>query len=233
MNGEFEVISLTPLRKAIAARMTEAKQTIPHYRLTIQVEFDALWSLRRELQAQAPDCQVTLNDLLIKACATALMDVPAVNVQWAGSEIHRYRAADIAVVTAVDGGLLTPVIRGADTKSIWDIAQVARDLSARAARNALKLHEITGGSFSISNLGMYGVDQFDAVINAPQCGILAIGAAKPQLLAGAGGQARVAGVAHMTLSVDHRAIDGVAGAKFLEALKRRVEHPQEAVLGRP
>ena len=225
MSDPYTVVALTPLRKIIAARMAEATRTIPHYRVGVDVEIDALIQLRAELKAQRAATKLSLNDLFIKASATALMDTPAVNVQWVDDAIHRYRSADISIVTAVEGGLSTPVVRHADTKSVWDIATEGTALSAKAAKGALKMSDILGGSFSISNLGMFGVDEFDAIINPPQCAILAIGAAKPRLLASATKGFRTAMVARLTLSADHRAIDGVISAAFLSALRQRIEQP--------
>jgi pyruvate dehydrogenase E2 component (dihydrolipoamide acetyltransferase) len=226
MDEPYTVAALSPLRKVIAARMADATRTIPHFRLTVDVEFDALLQLRKQLVARQPAIEPSLNDMLIKACATALTDAPAVNIQWAEGEIRQYRSADIAVVTAIDGGIATPIVRSADVKSIWQIAAEVADLRARATRKALRIDEIAGGSFSISNLGMYGVDQFDAIVNPPQCAILAIGAAKPQVLASPQLEMRIARVARMTLSLDHRAIDGATGAAFLATLRRHIEHPE-------
>lgn len=221
----YKVTPLSPIRKIIAARMTEAKRTIPHFRLTADMEVDALLALRKELQARNPEEKLSLNDVLIKACATALMDTPAVNIQWAEGQIHQYRTADISVVTAFEGSLATPVIRRADSKTVWEISREVKELTARAAKNALKLDEIFGGSFSVSNLGMYGVDQFDAIINSPQCAILAIGCAKQQVVVSADRETNIATVMRVTLSVDHRALDGATAAAFLSALRRRVEQP--------
>jgi pyruvate dehydrogenase E2 component (dihydrolipoamide acetyltransferase) len=225
MSERYSVLPLTPLRKVIAARMTEAKQTIPHFRLVADLEVDALLELRRDLRAAHPERDLSINDLLIKACAMALIDSPALNIQWVEGELRQYRTADISIVTALEGGLSTPILRSAETKSVWEIAREVRELGARAACNALKLDEVFGGTFSISNLGMYGVDQFDAIINPPQCAILAVGRARPRYVPMHGGGARSATQMRVTLSVDHRAVDGVTAAKFLSALRERIEHP--------
>ena len=224
MSEDYLVRPLSPMRKAIAARMSEAKRNIPHFRLTAEIEADALMARRRELRESRLGSALSLNDLLIKACAHALMDVPEVNVQWADNELHQYASADISIVAAVEGGLATPIVRKAEVKSVWQISSEVKELTARAARNELRMQEVLGGSFSISNLGMYGVDEFDAVINPPQCAILAIGAARSRCVA-SGNEPRVATVMRVTLSADHRAIDGVVGARFLAGLKRRVESP--------
>ena len=225
MTEDYVVRPLSPMRRVIAARMSDAKRTIPHFRLMADIEVDALLARRMELCRARPGLALSLNDLLIKACAQALMEVPEVNVQWAENELHQFASADISIVTAVEGGLATPVVRKAQLKSIWEISAEVKDLAARAARNELRMDEITGGSFSISNLGMYGVDEFDAVINPPQCAILAIGAAKPRCVVSRDLEPLVATVMRVTLSADHRAIDGVAGARFLSALKSCIEAP--------
>lgn len=220
------------MRRAIAARMSESKRTIPHFRLVADMQIDALLARRKELLERRADRTLSLNDLLIKACAQALTDVPDVNVQWAEKELHRFHSADIAVVTAVNGGLTTPIVRAADAKSVWQIAAEVQELTSRAARNELRMEEIVGGSFSISNLGMYAVDQFDAIINPPQCAILAVAQGKPRCVALQELRMGIATVARMTLSVDHRAIDGVLAAKFLSALRARIETPSDLELTR-
>jgi pyruvate dehydrogenase E2 component (dihydrolipoamide acetyltransferase) len=155
------------------------------------------------------------------------MDVPEVNVQWAENELHQFASADISIVIAVEGGLATPILRKAEAKSVWEISAEVKALAARARRNELKMSEILGGSFSLSNLGMYGVDEFDAIINPPQCAILAVGVARPRCIAARAGEPRVATMMRVTLSADHRAIDGVVGARFLAALKSRIETPSQ------
>jgi pyruvate dehydrogenase E2 component (dihydrolipoamide acetyltransferase) len=225
MSEDYLIRPLSPMRRAIAARMSEATRTIPHFRLTVEIEVDALLARRTELRQARPDMALSLNDLLIKACAQALMDVPEVNVQWADNELHQFVSADISIVTAVEGGLATPIVRKADAKSVWQISSEVKELATRAARNELRMQEVVGGSFSISNLGMHGVDEFDAVINPPQCAILAIGAARSRCVAFRDLEPHVATVMRVTLSADHRAIDGVVGARFLAALKSRIEAP--------
>jgi pyruvate dehydrogenase E2 component (dihydrolipoamide acetyltransferase) len=220
---DFKSIPLTQMRRTIGTRMTEAKRTIPHFRLVADMEVDRLLEWRQELLASGPAPKVSMTDILIKLCAMALMDEPAVNIQWAETEIRQFATADIAIVMAVEGGVSTPVIRHANLKSVAEIAQEARELAGRARSRTLKMNEIVGGSFSISNLGMFGIDQFDAVINAPQCAILALGAAKPRVVAAPERGTRVATVMTATLSCDHRAIDGVTGARFLTALRARIE----------
>jgi pyruvate dehydrogenase E2 component (dihydrolipoamide acetyltransferase) len=225
MTDGYTVIPLSPIRKMIAARMTEAKREIPHFRLVADLEVDALIDLRRQLRDEGGSTPPSMNDLLIKACASALMDVPAINIQWVENEVRQYHTADISVAIAVDAGLFMPIVRRAESKTIWDISREVRQLASKAAKKALRMEEIIGGSFSISNLGMYGVDQFDAIINPPQCAILAVGCSKPSVLVSETREPRIATVMRATLSMDHRAIDGKTAAEFLSALRRRVEQP--------
>jgi pyruvate dehydrogenase E2 component (dihydrolipoamide acetyltransferase) len=225
MAEPYTLVPLTPLRRAIASRMTEASRTIPHFRVSMDIEMDALLRHRERINRDASDVKVSINDCIIKACASTLMSHPAVNVQWADTAIHQYHQADISVVVAVDGGLATPVLRGAQAKRVQDIAIEVRALAARAAARQLKMDEIVGGSFSVSNLGGYGVDQFDAIINPPQCAILAVGAIKASPRVSEDGAIRVAKVMRTTLSLDHRAIDGATGGHFLATLRQILEQP--------
>ena len=220
----YKAISLSPLRKIIAARMREAKQTIPHYRLSVDIDMDALLKLRKQFNAGHPNNKVSVNDVFIKACANALMENPAINSQLINDEIHQYQQADIAIVMAVEGGLSTPIVRRANKKTLQEISQAVKDLASRAATGQLKMDEIQGGSFSISNLGMYGVDQFDAIINPPQCAILAVGGAKPQAMV-KNSEVVIATIMRATLSLDHRVIDGAIGAGFLNALREQLQNP--------
>ncbi|MHB8813268.1 MAG: 2-oxo acid dehydrogenase subunit E2 [Steroidobacteraceae bacterium] len=229
MGEGYIVRSLSPMRRVIAARMQEAYSTIPHFRASADIEVDKLLAVRDEWRRMSPSVALSLNDLLVKASAEALMDVPEVNIQWSDGELHQFVNADISIVVAVKGGLVTPIVREANLRSVPEISARIRDLTARAARNELKMEEITGGSFSISNLGMHGVDHFDAIINPPQCAILAVGSAKQRCLAGPDGQVRMGTVLRATISADHRAIDGVVAARFLSALRTRIEQPSQAV----
>ena len=224
----YQIIPLAPLRKIIAARMTEAKQTIPHYRVCMDIQMDALLALRQQMNADIlpnnAQNKVSVNDLMIKACAIALMEQPALNCQFIDNEIHQYQQADISVVMAVEGGLSTPVVKNANNKTVQEIAKDVKDLAGRAQQGTLKMNEILGGSFSISNLGMFGVDQFDAIINPPQCAILAVGAAKPQAVV-KNGSVQTANVMRASLSLDHRVIDGATGAQFLSAFRELLQRP--------
>ena len=215
----FEVISMTPMRKAIARRLTEAKQQIPHFYLRRRVRADRLLAVRGGSIGRA-----SVNDYLVRAVALALVEVPGVNIQVHGTEVHRFASADIAIAVATEKGLLTPVLRGAEQMSLAEIGEAVADLAARARAGKLKQDEIEGGSFSLSNLGPYGVEQFDAIINPPQGAILAVGAARPEPIDD-DGAIRIVPVLHLSLSCDHRAIDGADGARFLAALAGLIENP--------
>lgn len=227
----YDLLPVTGMRRAIATALVNAKQTIPHFYLTSDVTVDALLSFREQLNARASSPRkLSVNDLLIKAAALALMEVPDVNVHWAEDGIRRFRAADISVAVAVDGGLLTPVVRGADTLDPWAIGARAADLADRARKRTLAKEDISGGSFTISNLGMFGIRQFQAIINPPQGAILAVGTTRREARETVDGGVRFASVMSLTLSCDHRAVDGALGAKFLAALGRRLEDPIGLVL---
>jgi pyruvate dehydrogenase E2 component (dihydrolipoamide acetyltransferase) len=226
VNESFTVRPLSPIRRMIAARTVEAKQTIPHFRLRADIEVDSLMALRQAREPSMADQRVSMTDLLVKACAGALMETPALNIQWVGGEIRQMDRADISVVVALKDGVSTPIVRHAEQKTIWEIARETKDLTSRAHSNALKAEQIFGGSFSISNLGMYGVPEFDAIINPPQCAILAVGAARACVLPGTQADTRIASVMRVTLSCDHRAVDGAIGAKFLLCLRQRLEEPE-------
>lgn len=220
MCGEVEVISMTPMRKAVARRLTQSKQEIPHFYLRRRVRADRLLAARA-----ANGDFASVNDYLVRAVALALRDVPAVNIQVHGNDIHRMPSADIAIAVATEKGLLTPVLRAAEALSLEQIAAATWDLAARARASKLKQDEIEGGSFSLSNLGPFGVEQFDAIINPPQGAILAVGAARPEPIDD-DGAIRIVPVLHLSLSCDHRAIDGADGARFLAALASYLEQPE-------
>ncbi|MES2664920.1 MAG: pyruvate dehydrogenase complex dihydrolipoamide acetyltransferase [Pseudomonadota bacterium] len=223
----YEEVPLDGMRRTIAARLTEAKQTIPHFYLRREVRLDALMAFRETLnkQLEARGVKLSVNDFIIKACAMALQAVPAANAVWAGDRMLRLKPSDVAVAVAIDGGLFTPVLRDAHQKSLSALSAEMKDLAGRAKTKKLAPHEYQGGSFAISNLGMMGVENFDAVINPPHGSILAVGAGikKPVVLAD--GTLGVATVMSMTLSVDHRVIDGALGAEFLKAIIENLEKP--------
>jgi len=211
---------MTSMRATIARRLLESKQGIPHYRLAADVDLTALLARRAALRAAGTE--VSVNDLLVRACALTLVKHSAVNAQLQGDEVHKFPHADIAVAVATDGGLVTPIVRSADTKSAAQIGAETGDLAARARSGKLSREEITGGTFTLSNLGMFGIDRFDAIINPPQVAILAVGAGADRVIA-RGVSVVVAKVATLTLSCDHRVVDGAIGAQFLQALRQTIE----------
>ena len=223
----FTEVPLDGMRRTIAARLTEAKQTIPHFYLRRSVQLDALMAFRETINKglEARGIKLSVNDFIIKACALALQAVPDCNAVWAGDRILKLKPSDVAVAVAIEGGLFTPVLRDADKKSITALSAEMKDLAARAKSKKLAPHEYQGGSFAISNLGMMGVENFDAVINPPHGSILAVGAGLKQPVVKADGSIGVATVMSMTLSVDHRVIDGALGAQFLKAVVESLENP--------
>ena len=223
----YEVVELDGMRKTIAARLTEAKQTIPHFYLRRSVQLDALLAFRETLnmQLESRSIKLSVNDFIIKACALALQQVPDANAVWAGDRIFRLKPSDVAVAVAIEGGLFTPVLRDAHQKSISTLSAEMKDLAARARTRKLAPHEYQGGSFAISNLGMFGIENFDAVINPPHGSILAVGAGLKTPVVAKDGTITVATVMSMTLSVDHRVIDGALGAEFFKAIIENLENP--------
>jgi pyruvate dehydrogenase E2 component (dihydrolipoamide acetyltransferase) len=223
----YEEVPLDGMRRTIAARLTEAKQTIPHFYLRREVRLDALMAFREQLnkQLEGRGVKLSVNDFIIKACAMALQAVPNANAVWAGDRMLRLKPSDVAVAVAVEGGLFTPVLRDAEKKSLSALSAEMKDLAARAKTKKLAPHEYQGGSFAISNLGMMGIENFDAVINPPHGSILAVGAGIKKPVVMADGTIGVATVMSMTLSVDHRVIDGALGAEFLKAVIEALENP--------
>jgi pyruvate dehydrogenase E2 component (dihydrolipoamide acetyltransferase) len=221
-----EVAKLSNMRKTIARRLTESKQTVPHIYLTVDIRLDALLKLRAELNAglEARGVKLSVNDLLIKALAAALIEVPECNVQFTGAELVTFKRADISVAVSIPAGLITPIIVSADTKSLSAISTEMKDLAGRAREGKLKPEEYQGGTASLSNMGMYGISVFSAVINPPQGMIMAIGAGekKPWVV---NDSLQIATMMTATGSFDHRAIDGADGARLMQAFKRLVENP--------
>lgn len=224
---DFTEMPLDGMRRTIAARLTEAKQTIPHFYLRRSVRLDALMAFREQLNKtlEGRGVKLSVNDFIIKACANALQQVPDCNAVWAGDRILKLKPSDVAVAVAIEGGLFTPVLRDAHQKSLSALSAEMKDLATRAKTKKLAPHEYQGGSFAISNLGMMGVENFDAVINPPHGSILAVGAGIKQPVVLADGSLGVATVMSMTLSVDHRVIDGALGAEFLKAVVDALENP--------
>ena len=223
----FEEVKLDGMRKTIAARLTEAKQSVPHFYLRRDIELDDLLAFRAQLNAKLGDrgVKLSVNDFIIKACALALQQIPEANAVWAGDRVLKFKDSDVAVAVAIEGGLFTPVLKNSDSKSLSALSAEMKDLAKRARDRKLAPHEYQGGSFAISNLGMFGIDNFDAIINPPHSGILAVGAGVKKPVVGADDQIKVATVMSVTLSVDHRVIDGALGAQLLEAIKANLENP--------
>ncbi|KIC49097.1 pyruvate dehydrogenase complex dihydrolipoamide acetyltransferase [Tateyamaria sp. ANG-S1] len=224
---DYEEIKLDGMRKTIAARLTEAKQTIPHFYLRRDIRLDALLEFRGTLNGQLAErgVKLSVNDFIIKACALALQQIPDANAVWAGDKILKLTPSDVAVAVAIEGGLFTPVLQDAHQKSLSALSAEMKDLASRARDRKLAPHEYQGGSFAISNLGMFGIDNFDAVINPPHGAILAVGAGVKKPVVGKDGELEVATVMSVTLSVDHRVIDGALGAQLLQSIVENLENP--------
>jgi pyruvate dehydrogenase E2 component (dihydrolipoamide acetyltransferase) len=224
---EFEEVPLDGMRATIARRLVEAKQTIPHFYLVADVTMDALLKIREEANAGAPrnSYKLSVNDFVIKALALALQRVPAANAVWAGDRILRFKHSDVGVAVALEGGLITPVIRNAETKSLSAISNEMKELATRAKEKKLKPAEYQGGSSAISNLGMYGVREFSAIINPPHATILAVGAAQRRPVEADDGSVKFISQMTATLSCDHRVVDGALGAELLAAFKALMESP--------
>ena len=228
-NPPYTERPLTAMRRVIARRLTESKQTVPHFYLTVDCEIDELLKFRAELNTKSHAYRISVNDFVIRAAVLALRQVPAANASWSDEAILLWDTVDIAVAVALDDGLITPIVKNADRKGLATIANETKDLAARARAGKLKLEEFQGGTFSISNLGMFGVRDFAAVINPPHGGILAVGAGEQRPVVKNGALA-IATVMSCTLSCDHRAVDGAVGAQFLAAFKKLVEDPLTMLL---
>ena len=224
---EYEEIKLDGMRKTIAARLSEAKQTIPHFYLRRDIKLDALLKFRSQLnkQLEARGVKLSVNDFIIKAVANALQQVPACNAVWAGDRVLQLKPSDVAVAVAIEGGLFTPVLKDADMKSLSALSTEMKDLAKRARDRKLAPTEYQGGTFAISNLGMFGIDNFDAIVNPPHAGILAVGTGVKKPVVGEDGELTVATVMSVTMSVDHRVIDGALGAELLQAIVDNLENP--------
>ncbi|MCY4301127.1 MAG: pyruvate dehydrogenase complex dihydrolipoamide acetyltransferase [Aestuariivita sp.] len=224
---DHEEVPLDGMRKTVAARLTEAKQTIPHFYLRRDIKLDELLTFRSDLnrQLETRSVKISVNDFIIKACANALQQVPDANAVWASDRIIKLGPSDIAVAVAVDGGLFTPVLKDAHQKSLSALSLEMKDLATRARNRKLAPHEYMGGSFAISNLGMFGIDNFDAVINPPHGAILAVGTGSKKPHVGHDGELTVATIMTVTLSVDHRVIDGALGAELLQGIVDCLENP--------
>lgn len=226
---EYEDVPHTGMRRAIARRLTESKATVPHFYLQADCRVDALLALRAQIN-EGREQRISVNDLVVKAVAGAMRDVPDANAIWTPDATRRFSTADIAVAVSVPGGLLTPVVREADRLSIGELAATVRDLAARAREGRLKQNEVEGGSFAVSNLGMYGTTSFSAIINPPHAGILAVGAATRRPVVEDDGSLAAATVMSVTLSADHRVLDGALAAQWLAAFVARIENPLQILL---
>ena len=217
-------IPLTNMRKTIAKRLVAAKQDIPHIYLTIECELDALLALRKQVNERRPDTKVSVNDFIVKASALALKQVPAVNASWTDTAVIQYNTVDISIAVAIEGGLITPIVRNADLKGLAAISAEVKELAGRAKESKLMPEEYQGGGFSISNLGMFGIKEFRAIINPPQSAILAVGAGEQRPVV-KNGALSIATVMSCTMSCDHRVVDGALGAQWLAAFKGYIEDP--------
>ncbi|MBS1167174.1 MAG: pyruvate dehydrogenase complex dihydrolipoamide acetyltransferase [Proteobacteria bacterium] len=233
--GSYELIPHDGMRKTIARRLTESKQTVPHFYVTVDVELDALLALRKDINDAAPTAdgkpayKVSVNDMVIKAYALALKAVPDAHVSWTDGGMLKHKHADVGVAVSIPGGLITPIVRKANEKSLSTISNEVKDLAKRAKDRKLKPEEYQGGTTSVSNLGMFGVKDFAAVINPPHATILAVGAGEQRAVV-KGGQLAVATVMSVTLSTDHRAVDGALGAELLRAFKGFIEKPMSMLV---
>jgi len=228
-NPPYSEIPHTGMRRTIARRMVESKQNVPHFNLTVDCEIDALLKMRAELNAKSDAFKISVNDFVVRAASLTMRKVPRANASWSDEAVLLWKTVDCAVAVALDDGLITPIIRQADQKGLATIANEMKDLAARAKSGKLKLEEFQGGTFSISNLGMYGIKDFNAVINPPHGVILAVGAGEQRAIVRNGALA-IATVMSCTLSCDHRAVDGAVGAQWIAAFKKMIEDPLTMLL---
>lgn len=221
---ESEAVAMTGMRKTIAARLQASKQTAPHFRVNVDVEIDNLLAARQQINGAQREAKVSVNDFIVKACACALQRYPAMNIQFDGETIRRFKHADISIAVAIDEGLITPIAKAVEGKGLITLSNEVRDLATRAKIGRLSPEEFQGGTFCVSNLGMYGIKSFDAIINPPQAAILAVGAGEQRPVV-KGGELTVATVMSLSLSSDHRVIDGALAAEFMQCLKGLLEQP--------
>jgi len=219
----YVTVPHTGMRRAIARRLTESKTTVPHFYLTADCKVDALLELRKSINETSP-IKISVNDIVVKAVGSALMDIPESNVVWTAEAMHKFESADISIAVTTEGGLFTPVIRGVEKRSLSNLSLEISELASRARAGKLRQEDLEGGSFAVSNLGMFGTKEFSAILNPPQSGILAVGAASPRAIV-EDGQVVVANIMTVTLSADHRAVDGALAAQWLSAFVKRIENP--------
>lgn len=219
----YEDKKVSLMRKTVAKRLTESKNTVPHFYLTVDCELDALLALRTQINAEG-NHKISVNDMVIKACSKVLQDVPEANVTWHDTYIRQYKNVDISVAVAIDGGLVTPVLCYTENMKLSEISTSVKALAEKARAGKLQPHEYEGGSFTVSNLGMYGIKEFSAILNPPQGCILAVGAGEKRIIV-KNDKPEVATIMTVTLSVDHRSVDGALGAQFLKIFKKYIENP--------
>jgi pyruvate dehydrogenase E2 component (dihydrolipoamide acetyltransferase) len=224
--SDYEILPINNIRKVVARRLTEAKQEVPHFYLTVDCEIDNLLNVRDDLNSRAKnnEFKISINDMIIKACAVALMQVPAANASWSEEGIKIYKNANISVAVAINDGLITPIINNANSKGLMTISNEMKELVTQAQDGTLTPDQYQGGTFSISNLGMYGVKNFQAIINPPQGCILAVGKIEKKPVV-KNDEITIASIMSATLSVDHRVVDGAIGAQFLDSIKTLIEDP--------
>jgi pyruvate dehydrogenase E2 component (dihydrolipoamide acetyltransferase) len=224
--GEYDLIKHTPMRKSIAQRLTYSKQAVPHFYLDAEVDMDATLARRKKLN-ETGSIKLTVNDFIVAACAKALADYPAANASWTDEGMANYKAVDISIAVSIEGGLITPIVKSADKKSLTSLSTEVKQLAEDARAGKLKPAQYQGGNFSISNLGMYGITHFQAIINPPQSAILAVGKAEPRVVATEDGKTKIANRMSISLAVDHRVIDGALGAELLMRIKQYLEQPEK------
>ena len=222
-SSTYSTVPHTSMRKAIARRLTESKSTVPHFYLNADCMVDELLALRKKIN-ESSQVKISVNDMVVRAVAAAFEDVPDANVVWGPDAMIKYESVDISIAVSTDGGLLTPVLRGVEKRSLSNIARTITDLAERSRAGKLRQEELNGGSFAVTNLGMYGTSSFSAILNPPQSGILAVGAAGPKAVV-VDGEITIATIMSVTLSADHRAVDGALAAQWLAAFKARIENP--------
>jgi len=222
-SSTYSTVPHTSMRKAIARRLTESKSTVPHFYLNADCKVDELLALRKKIN-ESSQVKISVNDMVVRAVAAAFEDVPEANVVWGPDAMIKYESVDISIAVSTDGGLLTPVIRGVEKRSLSNIARTITDLAERSRAGKLRQEELNGGSFAVTNLGMFGTSSFSAILNPPQSGILAVGAAGPKAVV-VDGEITIATIMSVTLSADHRAVDGALAAQWLAAFKARIENP--------
>jgi len=225
----YKLVPNNGIRKVVARRLLESKQTVPHFYLSVDCELDALLSVRKQLNDAGQSYKISVNDFVIKATGVALQQYPAANVSWTDENIVQYERADVSVAVATPNGLITPIIKDAANKSLKDISNEMKELAGKAKEGKLKPAEFQGGTISVSNLGMFGISNFAAIVNPPQGAILAIGAGEQRAVV-KDGQVKVATVMTVTMSTDHRCIDGAIGAEYLQVFKKLIENPMSLIL---